>query len=305
MMRPGAALAVALLAGLTLAPARGDAIENCKVKVDKKNGTVLVSAASVVGSPQWGVAVGQETNVFSNEATCVVGGTAKSCTLGSVGNAQRITPPDLCTIYLADGGATDCSTYIKGCTPGIRTVGAGAVVAGTVVPYAGTAAPEGWLLCDGSAVSRTTYAALFAAIGISHGLGDGVNTFNLPDYRGRFLRGADLAAGRDPDAGSRTAMNFGGSTGDNVGSVQGVATSMPVNALTTDVTGSHQHWVNQLRSSGKNHCCDIQPGSIADFLGGIPGASTDFQGNHSHSITGGGDAETRPVNAYVNWIIKY
>ena len=59
----------------------------------------------------------------------------------------------------------------------------------SVLPYAGGSAPEGWLLCDGSAINRTTYAALFAAIGTSHGSGDGSTTFNLPDYRWTFLRG--------------------------------------------------------------------------------------------------------------------
>jgi microcystin-dependent protein len=51
------------------------------------------------------------------------------------------------------------------------------------------APPTGWLLCDGLAISRTTYAALFAKLGTSHGAGDGSTTFNLPDYRGRFAVG--------------------------------------------------------------------------------------------------------------------
>jgi microcystin-dependent protein len=58
------------------------------------------------------------------------------------------------------------------------------------------AAPEGWLLCDGAAVSRSTYAALFAAIGTTYGAGNGTTTFNLPDYRGRVPLGVDGAAGR-------------------------------------------------------------------------------------------------------------
>jgi len=58
-----------------------------------------------------------------------------------------------------------------------------------VLPYAATVAPDGWLLCDGSAVSRDTYAGLFAAIGTSYGSGDGSTSFNLPDYRWTFLRG--------------------------------------------------------------------------------------------------------------------
>lgn len=58
-----------------------------------------------------------------------------------------------------------------------------------VKAYAGSTAPEGYLLCQGQAVSRTTYSALFAVLGTSHGQGDGSTTFNLPDYRGTFLRG--------------------------------------------------------------------------------------------------------------------
>lgn len=56
---------------------------------------------------------------------------------------------------------------------------------GGLIQYAGTTAPSGWLLCDGSAISRTTYASLFAVIGTAYGTGDGSTTFNLPDLRGR------------------------------------------------------------------------------------------------------------------------
>lgn len=59
-----------------------------------------------------------------------------------------------------------------------------------VLPYAGATAPTGWLLCDGSAVSRTVFASLFASIGTTYGSGDGLSTFNLPDMRGVFVRGA-------------------------------------------------------------------------------------------------------------------
>ena len=56
---------------------------------------------------------------------------------------------------------------------------------GSVKMYAGSAAPGKWLICDGSAVSRTTYAKLFAVIGTTYGAGDGSTTFNLPDFKGR------------------------------------------------------------------------------------------------------------------------
>src|SRR5690606_35619331 len=60
---------------------------------------------------------------------------------------------------------------------------------GTVLPFAGTVAPGGYLLADGTAVSRTTFARLFAAIGTTFGAGDGATTFNLPDMRQRFPLG--------------------------------------------------------------------------------------------------------------------
>jgi hypothetical protein len=59
---------------------------------------------------------------------------------------------------------------------------------GTISPYAGTLAPANWLLCDGSAVSRTTYSALFAVISTTYGVGDGSTTFNLPEFVGTYTK---------------------------------------------------------------------------------------------------------------------
>ncbi len=83
--------------------------------------------------------------------------------------------------------------------------------AGTVRLFDLEAAPAGWLECNGAAVSRTTYAALFAAIGTRHGAGDGSTTFNLPDLRGEFLRCWDHGRGVDPGRaiGSAQAENMG------------------------------------------------------------------------------------------------
>lgn len=66
---------------------------------------------------------------------------------------------------------------------------------GVVLPYAGAAAPTGWLLCQGQAVSRTTYAALFTILGTTWGAGDGFTTFNLPLTQGRTLVGVGAGAG--------------------------------------------------------------------------------------------------------------
>ena len=98
--------------------------------------------------------------------------------------------------------------------------------AGIIIPFAGPAEniPEGWLLCDGSAISRSEYANLYKAIGVCWGTGDGATTFNLPDLRGMFLRGVSGDSGNDADADSRVVLtDNGGNTGNNVGSYQGDA----------------------------------------------------------------------------------
>lgn len=73
------------------------------------------------------------------------------------------------------------------------------VAPGFVMPFAGITPPSGWLKANGVAVSRTTYSALFGAIGTTYGVGDGITTFGLPDLRGEFIRGWD--DGRGVDAG--------------------------------------------------------------------------------------------------------
>lgn len=68
---------------------------------------------------------------------------------------------------------------------------------GTVLPFAGSVAPSGWLLCNGQAISRTTHKPLFDVIGTIYGAGNGSTTFNVPDLRGEFIRGLDNGRGID------------------------------------------------------------------------------------------------------------
>ena len=74
------------------------------------------------------------------------------------------------------------------------------VPTGVVMPYAGDTAPEGFLLCNGQAVSRTTYANLFTFIGTKYGAGDGSTTFNVPNLVNRFVEGGS-ASGETKEAG--------------------------------------------------------------------------------------------------------
>ena len=86
-------------------------------------------------------------------------------------------------------------------------------VVGAVVAFSGSTTPQGWLLCDGSAVSRTDYAALFAVIGTTYGTGDGSTTFNLPNLVDKFVEGS-ATAGTVKSAGlPNITGSIGGGTG--------------------------------------------------------------------------------------------
>jgi microcystin-dependent protein len=100
----------------------------------------------------------------------------------------------------APSGSTDAAT--KGYVDGR------AVPSGAILDFAGSAAPTGWLLCDGTAVSRATYAALYAVISTTYGAGDGSSTFNLPNFKGRVALGVgdSTAAGHT----SHTLASSGG-----------------------------------------------------------------------------------------------
>lgn len=91
-------------------------------------------------------------------------------------------------------------TYALPIGKGIKDVyGRGHVPAGSVSAFAGASAPDGYLTCNGAALSRTIYSDLFSAIGTTYGVGDGSTTFNIPDLRGEFIRGLD--GGRGVDSG--------------------------------------------------------------------------------------------------------
>lgn len=204
----------------------------------------------------------------------------------------------------------------------------GMVPSGTVVAYAGeiddtngvVEVRKGWLLCNGAAVSHTDFPDLFNAIQSSHGNGSDSDfpkpgaSFNLPDLRGLFLRGVnDGRTGplSDPEhADDRRPQNhMGGNVGNRVGSVQHFATAMPGTAFQTlEETQTHRHPYSDA------HFAEVDAGRHG--LKGNKGDSDNDNGRHTtnqvtspndarhtHRIVGG-DAETRPSNAYVHWIIK-
>ncbi len=112
-----------LAALLLLGPAEAGAVEKCKVKIDAKNGNLLVSAAGVTGALRYGPTADAVAHTFFNDATCVAGGKAKQCLVGDPATVGARTPPPGCTLYLADELPSTCSAWIKGCTPGSRALG--------------------------------------------------------------------------------------------------------------------------------------------------------------------------------------
>ena len=175
--------------------------------------------------------------------------------------------------------------------------------AGMVSPFAGPveSIPAGWLLCDGSEISRTEYANLYDAIGVCWGVGDGSTTFNLPDLRGMFLRGVSGDSNNDPDAADRVVLNDnGGNTGNNVGSYQGDAIRNITGTFCTaqrwgygwDVTPTGAFTMSQNTDGGMTY-------EHHKFYNGNP----QYTFNAENVVPVGSD--NRPKNVYVNYIIKF
>lgn len=154
-------------------------------------------------------------------------------------------------------------------------------MAGQIAYCAAGVIPTGWLECNGAAVSRAAYGTLFAAIGTNYGAGDGATTFNLPDLRGEFLRGADRGRGVDAGRAIGSAQgdairNITGSTGFiNMYPVQN-----PNGAFGGGTTGTQQVATNASISGSTNLTFDASKQ--------VPTA-----------------AENRPRNVAVLTIIKY
>lgn len=169
---------------------------------------------------------------------------------------------------------------------GSQLTGLIAMPSGGIMPFGGTSAPTGFLACDGAAISRTTYAALFAIIGTTWGVGDGSSTFNVPDLRGSFLRGT-------------------GSHGSST-MADGTAFSAPsVGSFENDQFQSHFHAFNRAETNGANASGSrLTHGNNGDSITasasvGLPEEDT----TNSHGAPRFGD-ETRPFNASVLYVIK-
>lgn len=185
---------------------------------------------------------------------------------------------------------------------------------GAVSMFAQTTAPAGWLKANGAAISRTTYAALFAVIGTSYGAGDGTTTFNLPDPRGMFTRALDDGRGKD--------------VGRAINTVQAPMLLSHAHTGSTDIQGFHSHDAQITPSGDHTHVMPRAANSAVGSGGpnittanGADGATAASipagnhlhavtitpNGNHQHNVTVAavGGAENRPENFPFLYCIKY
>jgi microcystin-dependent protein len=163
------------------------------------------------------------------------------------------------------------------------------IPAGAIMPYAGSVIPAGWLVCDGSAVSRTGQAALFTALGTTWGVGDGVTTFNIPDLRDRVPIGVSPGglSGNRP-----TARTLAQTAGEETHTL--VLAEVPT-GITTLNDPKHNHRYNLLGDSGGSGNIDSNVNSYIEGTTGIddPGPTTtdstgitltDHAGNGAHNV---------------------
>lgn len=131
---------------------------------------------------------GQWIAQYSHPASGVALGTYRSVTVDNQGHVTGGSNPTL-PISAGGTGATTAEAARTNLGIGNNML----VPVGTVLACAATSVPNGYLLCNGAAVSRTTYAALFSAVGTTYGAGDGSSTFNLPNLIDRFVQGSGTA----------------------------------------------------------------------------------------------------------------
>lgn len=195
---------------------------------------------------------------------------------------------------------------------------------GDIVATGRSTARTGFLMCDGSAVSRTTYASLFTAIGTAYGAGDGTNTFNVPNFRGRFLLGK-ATSGTGSTLGSTGGAIDHTHTG---GTVSGSTASESSHTHSISASGTHTHGVGTLTSGLYDSAADqevdanldgsrvlvagqghLHPLSGATAAGGDHnhGGATGGGGSHSHgagTLAVGTSGTANPPFQVVNYMIK-
>ena len=192
-----------------------------------------------------------------------------------------------------------CASAFHG--DGSNLTGIVAMPTGAVVPFGGSSAPTGFLLCAGQAVSRSTYSALFGVISTTYGAGDESSTFNLPDLRGRVVAGQDDMGGTSAD---RLTGLTGGVDGDTLAATGGAETHV----LTTAQLATHTHGATKFYNSdpGLTNTRFSLVTEQTDREDSFPGyQTTTGDTNNIISTTGSGSAHNNVQPTIIlNYIIK-
>lgn len=164
---------------------------------------------------------------------------------------------------------------------------------GAIIPYAGSTAPFGTLICNGAAISRAAYPELFEAIGTTWGAGDGSTTFNIPDLRGYFLRGV---------GGNSAAL--AAEQGDAIRNIAGHA---PFRAYKGAISSNNQTFFNG-EGAIRHIIGEASIGGSEGPQGVVYGTGSNW-GNENLSFDTSRvvptAVENRPINKAVNYIIVY
>lgn len=186
---------------------------------------------------------------------------------------------------LVGGGKLDQDRTIE-LSPDILDQIANAVIpVSAIQAFATRKLPEKWVECDGRELSRKDFSDLFDIIGTVWGAGDGTTTFNVPDYRGVFLRGFDHGRGIDPDRNFAELQQDDFEKHDHGGN--------------TDPEGGHDHDYSKMQRSGGGPDGTGNWGTYDNVS-----AKTSYVAPHRHKIPAEGGSETRPVNQTVVYAIK-
>lgn len=189
-----------------------------------------------------------------------------------------------------------------------------ALPAGVTLPFSGTAIPDGWLLCDGSVVSQTTYAKLYAALGSTYNTGgEGAGNFRLPDLRGRTVAGKDVQvsgtyANRITSGGAGiNSQNLGASGGGETHAI--TSAQMPGHSHTGSGTlGStygqpYLDWVNNAGGSSLGMTKTTTTASGAANPITVASITTNISGNGGVAGNGSAHQNTQPT-IVLNYIVK-
>ena len=174
----------------------------------------------------------------------------------------------------------------------------------TIVPWSSASVPTGFLECDGAAVSRSTYSALYAIVGTTYGAGDGSTTFNTPDLADNVPVGKSGSKALASTGGANTVAvaasgNIGTNTSTNINVTGTVGGSTANTSLSTAQLASHSHGVTAVQpTTGGSATANRSSGPANNFNTNNTGSGTAHSHNMSATFSGSGNAASTSASTF-------